>query len=162
MDGTQQAQTPIKEMTITRVFDATREAVFEAWTDPELIAQWWGPEGFTAKAAVDLRQGGAYNITMHGPAGTPFDKDLPMTAVFNEVVPNEKIVFTSEAYLETGAPSFATMTDAVTFEDEADGKTKVTLHVVVTRATADATMPLEGMQQGWTQSLDKLERFLNE
>jgi len=68
----------IKEVVITRTFDAPRELVWKAWTDEVMIKEWFGPTGFTIPVSqLDVRSGGALRIVMRGPAGTPFDINLP-------------------------------------------------------------------------------------
>ena len=63
-----------REISITRLFDAPRELVFEAWTDPEQVVQWWGPHGFTTTIhEMDVRPGGVWRFIMHGPDGTDYD-----------------------------------------------------------------------------------------
>src|SRR5215813_7745226 len=65
------AKNPSNEIRITRVYDAPVQAVWDAWTDPKQVAQWWGPRGFTITThSKDLRPGGHWNYTMHGPDGT--------------------------------------------------------------------------------------------
>src|SRR5262245_47165811 len=82
-----------KEIVITREFDAPRELVWKAWTEPARIAQWWGPRGFTTTVtAMDLRVGGRWRYVMHGPDGAQY----PVCGVFREVVPPERIVTTDE------------------------------------------------------------------
>jgi uncharacterized protein YndB with AHSA1/START domain len=146
----------VKELTLTRVFDAPRERVWKAWTDPKLLQQWWGPQGFTNPVCeVDLRVGGAIVIHMSG-----FGMLAPMTGVFKEVAPPERLVFTNNAFFEVPPikPIIEGIT-TVTFED-VGGKTRVTVHNGVLKATPEATQALEGMEPGWTQSLDKLAEFL--
>src|ERR1700722_3962453 len=71
-----------RELKITRVFDAPREVVFKAWTDPKLLAQWWGPKGFTNPVCeLDARPGGAIRVHMRGPDGTVY----PMGGMFHEI-----------------------------------------------------------------------------
>jgi uncharacterized protein YndB with AHSA1/START domain len=92
---------------------------------------------------------------MHGPKGTDFDIDLPMTGVFQEFDPPRRLVFTAEALPdEKGIPQLVTL-DTVTFK-EVDGKTNMTLHVVVVKSTPASAGALAGMEMGWSQSLDKL------
>jgi uncharacterized protein YndB with AHSA1/START domain len=75
---------------LTRVFDAPRELVWDAWTDPKKIVQWWGPRGFTTTIReMDLRPGGIWRHTMHGPDGT----DYPNKSKFIEVVKPERISY---------------------------------------------------------------------
>src|SRR5512135_1518808 len=146
----------IKELTLTRVFEAPRERVWQAWTDPKLLAQWWGPQGFTSPVCeVDARPGGAILIHMSG-----FGMLAPMSGVFKEVVPPERLVFTNNAFFEVPPvkPIIEGIT-TVTFED-LGGKTKVTVHNAVLRAKPEAAQALDGMEPGWTQSLEKLADFL--
>jgi uncharacterized protein YndB with AHSA1/START domain len=82
-----------RELVITRVFDAPRELVWKAWTDPKHIAQWWGPKGFTTRVEqMDFRPGGIWRYVMCSPDGTEY----PVNGVFREVVPSERIVATDE------------------------------------------------------------------
>ncbi|MBV9773714.1 MAG: SRPBCC family protein [Gemmatimonadetes bacterium] len=82
-----------REIVSTRVFDAPRERVFRAFSDPDVLARWWGPEGFTSTFhEFDLRPGGAWRFVMHAPDGT----DYPNANDFVEVVAPERIVFRHE------------------------------------------------------------------
>jgi len=140
-----------KELALTRVFDAPRELVFKVWTDPKHVAQWWGPRGFTNPVCeLDLRPGGAILIHMRSPDGIVY----PMRGVFQEVVPPERLVFTSAALDSDGNPMFEVLT-TVTFAEEG-GKTKQILRARVIKKTAQAAPYLAGMEQGWTQSLERL------
>lgn len=77
------------ELISSRVFDFPRERVFETWTNPGQLARWWGPNGFSNTFhEFDLRPGGTWRLTMHGPDGT----DYPNHNVFEEIVPLERIV----------------------------------------------------------------------
>src|SRR5436309_6181260 len=79
------------ELTIVRVFDAPREAVWKAWTDPERAKRWWGPKGFTAPfIEIDFRVGGKYLFCMRSPDG----KDYWSTGTYREIVPMKKFVAT--------------------------------------------------------------------
>jgi len=144
-----------RTVVITRVLDAPRELVWKAWTDPEHLAQWWGPRGFTNPVCeLDVRRGGALRIVMRAPDGA----EHPMRGVFREVVKPERLVFTAVAQDERGNALLEALT-TVTFAEDA-GKTKLTVHArAVGLATAAARM-LEGMQAGWTQSLERLEAHL--
>ena len=136
---------------IERVFDAPRSLVFKAWTESEHMARWWGPRGFKSEVLKnELRPGGSYRIHMRGPDGTVY----PMTGVFQEVVEPERLVSTSAALDEKGDPLFEVL-NTVTFAEQG-GKTKLTLHARVTKTTAKAARYLAGMEQGWSQSLDRL------
>jgi uncharacterized protein YndB with AHSA1/START domain len=79
-----------REIISTRVFDFPRESVFHAWSNPVLLAQWWGPNGFSNTFhEFDFAPVGKWKLTMHGPDGT----DYPNESVFEEIIEPEKIVF---------------------------------------------------------------------
>ncbi|MBA2247950.1 MAG: SRPBCC domain-containing protein, partial [Chloroflexia bacterium] len=125
-DPTTTAPTDEPIFTMTRTFDAPRELVFTAWTDPAHLAQWWGPHGFTNPVCeVDLRPGGAWRIDMQGPDGTIY----PNKGVYQEIVPPERLVFSdvvdegADAWGEQAPPSSIS---TVTFA-ELDGRTTVTM-----------------------------------
>jgi uncharacterized protein YndB with AHSA1/START domain len=144
-----------RELTITRVFDAPRALVFKAWTDPRHLAQWWGPEGFTNPVCeFDAHVGGALRIHMRGPDGAVY----PMKGVIREIVAPERLVFSSVAVDAAGKHLLEGLT-TVTFAEQ-NGRTKMTMH---TRAAAVAEIGvgyLQGMEAGWTQSIDRLEGLL--
>lgn len=145
-----------RELTIVRVFDAPRDLVFKAWTDPELITQWWGPNGVTTPVCeVDPKVGGAIEIVMLAgeELGNLKGSRWPMTGTFQEVTPPKKLVYTSSPIIDD-KPIMETIS-TVTFEDQ-EGKTKLTLHVSVTEVTPEAAGPLSGMKMGWSQSIDRL------
>ena len=144
-----------RELTLVRVFNAPRELVFKAWTDEKLLARWWGPKGFTTPVSeLDARPGGRINVVMEDSQGLiQKGSRYPIEGVFEEMVEPERLVYTSSAIMN-GKPIIENRA-TVTFEEE-NGKTTLTLHVVVTHATAEAEAPLAGMEAGWSQSLDKL------
>ena len=153
MSGMQEE--PQQQLTITRVLDAPRELVFQAWTDPKRVAQWWGPKGFTTPVCeLDVRPGGSILIHMRGPDG----KVYPMTGTYREVQPPERIVFVSWALDEKGEPLFEVLT-TVTFAAEGS-KTKQTLVARVIQKTDQAAPYLAGMEVGWNLSLDRLAAFV--
>jgi uncharacterized protein YndB with AHSA1/START domain len=142
-------------LTITRVFDAPRALVFKAWTDPKMLARWWGPHHFTNPVCdVDVRPGGSIRIDMCGPEGTVY----PMTGTYLEVVEPHRLVFSTTPLGEDGKPMFEVL-NTVAFE-EIDGKTKLTVQARVVSTTAQAAQYLDGMEAGWTQSLERLEEVL--
>lgn len=159
------------ELLITRVFDAPREKVWKAWTDPEEVKKWWGPRDFTAPhVEIDLRVGGKYLYCMRGAAGPDVPvRDYWSGGVFKEIVPMEKIVLTSHFTDEKGNQVPATYYDmnadfpmemeaSVIFE-ALDGKTKITLHYP-DRGNMPETDRM-GMKEGWNQSLDKMAEALS-
>jgi uncharacterized protein YndB with AHSA1/START domain len=145
-----------RELVITRVFDAPRELVFKMWTDPRHMARWWGPKGFTNPVCeLDVRPGGAIRIDMTGPNARVY----PMGGVYREIVEPERIVFTSTALEdEQGNPGLENL-NTITFAEH-NGKTKLTLHVVVLKAAPEAAGALAGMEEGWTQSLERLDELV--
>lgn len=100
--GSDAAVTPVATVVLTRTFDAPRPLVFRAWTEPEHLAQWWGPHGFTNPVCeADARPGGALLIHMAFPDGVTVS---PMSGTFIEVTPFERIVLSTEAYFGGGQP----------------------------------------------------------
>ncbi|HTA44316.1 MAG TPA: SRPBCC domain-containing protein [Bryobacteraceae bacterium] len=140
-----------RELTLKRVFDAPRDLLFKAWTDRDRLQQWWGPKGFTNPVCeIDVRPGGAIEIHMRGPDGNVY----PMKGEFREIVEPERLVFTSSATNRNGERMFE-MLNTVTFA-ERGGKTEMTLDVRALMVTGDAAYPLQGMTQGWTETLERL------
>lgn len=145
-----------RELTLTRIFDAPRELVFQAWTDPEHLAKWWGPHGFTNPVCeVDLRPGGKILIHMRGPDGVTY----PMTGAFREIVAPERLVFLSAAIDQEGTPVLESLT-TVTFAEHGNRQTKLTVHARASGLKPIAAQYLAGMQAGWTQSIERLAEFL--
>ena len=122
MYATEPVPTSDRELVLTRLIDAPRAALYRAWTEPELIKQWFVPKPWSIAAAeTDVRAGGSSLIVMRDPEGTEY----PNRGIYLEVVPNEKLVFT-DAYTSAWEPSDKPfMTVTVTFEEEA-GKTRYT------------------------------------
>jgi uncharacterized protein YndB with AHSA1/START domain len=148
-----------RNVTFKRVLKAPRALVWKAWTDPAMLKQWWGPEQFTASVVEgDIKVGGILHITMRGPAGTPYDVDLPMTKRYREIVPGKKLVFENEP-LGPDSTRVIEGRTTVTFADHPDG----TLMELTGSAKAIAALSvswLDGMEAGWSQSLDKLQRLV--
>jgi uncharacterized protein YndB with AHSA1/START domain len=146
------APTSDRELVLTRLFDAPREKLFKAWTDPALLKQWFAPKPYTTPVAeLDVRPGGASLVVMRSPDG----QDLPNRGVYLEVVRNERLIFT-DAYTTAWEPSAKPfMTVIVTFADEG-GKTRYTArvrHWTVADREAHEKM---GFHQGWGQCADQL------
>jgi len=140
-----------RELTITRVFDAQRALVFKAWTEARHLAQWWGPKGFTNPVCeIDARVGGAIRIHMRSPDGTIY----PMQGEIREIVAPERLVFSNIAVDDAGNHIIEGLT-TVTFAEDG-GKTRLTLHTRGAAVVERAVAYLQGMEHGWTQSLDKL------
>jgi uncharacterized protein YndB with AHSA1/START domain len=140
-----------REFIITREYDAPRDLVFKAWTDPRHLVQWWGPKGFTNPVCEwDARPGKAIYVVMRGPNGV----DYPMGGEFREVVAPEKLVFTSGAMDEDKNLLFEFL-HTVTLV-ERGGRTKLTIRSVVTATTPEAGKYIGGFEAGMTQSLERL------
>ncbi len=103
----------------TREFDAPRRLVFSAWTDPEHLAQWWGPSGFTTTtSSFDFRPGGIWRFVMHGPDG----RDYQNRITFEEIVPPQRIVYRHGGGDDVEPVQFR---QTVIFED-LGGRTRIT------------------------------------
>lgn len=147
---------PGHELVLTRLIDAPREKLFRAWTDPELMKQWFVPRPWTlSKVEIDVRPGGSSLIVMRDPEGNEY----PNPGVYLEVVENEKLVFT-DAYTEAWVPSGKPfMTAIVTFEDES-GKTRYTARARHWTAEDRETHEKMGFHEGWGQCADQLAELV--
>ena len=154
---------PIKEITFERVYSAPLAQVWQAWTDPDMLKKWWGPNDVSIpECTVDLKVGGEFYIVMEaGEAMGPYKgTKWPMRATYTAVDPTTHLAYTAKAWAE-GADE-ATMIDQstdVTFTEE-DGKTKLNITAAIYKAGPGARMAVEGMQYGFTQQLEKLNTFL--
>ena len=145
----------IKERTLTRIFNAPREVVFNAWADPKLLPQWWGPKGFTNPVCeFDVKNGGNIYIEMKAPDGQVY----PMDGNFTEVINPERIVFNCGALDKNGKRMFY-IVNTIIFEEEGN-KTRLTVHASVSNAKPEAKQHLDGMNEGWSQSLVRLEELI--
>jgi uncharacterized protein YndB with AHSA1/START domain len=162
--------TGAREFVISRLINAPREYVFEAWTEPGQMAQWWGPHGFTNPVCeVDLRPGGHYRLVMRGPDGVEY----PIKGVYREVVEPSKLVLTEnwedhpaewmeahKANLPPGEPQPASEAlNTVTFEEQR-GQTLLTIRTLFQTAAVRDSMVKMGMNDGWGQSLERLEALM--
>ncbi len=157
------------DFVISRVFDAPRDLVWKAFTDPEHMKQWWGPKGFTViHSKMDLRPGGTYHYGMKAPDGTP------MWGLFRyrEIVAPERMVFVNSFSDEAGSVTRHTghmawpleMVTTFTFEELPNGKTKLTTRSSAHNATEQEQKTFDtshdSMKQGWTGTLDQLTGYL--
>lgn len=153
------ARTLSREVTITRILAAPRALVFEAWTEPKHIARWFGPHAFTVpECRVDLRVGGRWHLVMRAndEVAAIMGRDHPCGGEYVEIVPPERLSFTNNALDADGNVILEGFT-TVTFE-HAGGKTKLTLTTRASGSGDHVSAMLAGMEQGWSESLDKLER----
>lgn len=142
-----------REILITRVFDAPRELVFRAHTDPALIPLWWGPRSTTTIVdKMDVRPGGEYRFVHRTEDGSEY----VFRGEFREIAPPERLVQTSEI---EGTPG--SVLETITFEEQ-DGKTTLTiLDVCSTKEERDAVLA-SGMEGGLNESYDRLAELLAE
>jgi uncharacterized protein YndB with AHSA1/START domain len=141
-----------RELVIKRVFDAPRELVFKAWTDPEHLKQWSAPQGFTIPVAEgDLRPGGKWRSMMRKPDGT----ELWLGGVYREIVEPERLVFTHAWDDKNGRPGHETVVTVTLVER--DGKTEMTFR----QGLFDSVESRDGHQGGWTECFDRLEELLS-
>jgi uncharacterized protein YndB with AHSA1/START domain len=147
---TQPEESANQEFIFRREYRAPRQLVAAAWTDPERMAQWWGPHGFTNPVCeLDARPGGRLRIDMHGPDGTVY----PMTGAY-EIVEPDRVAFSCLPLDEHGQPLFEVL-NVVTFVEHAGG-TIQTVRARVGRVSPGATIHFAGMEAGWSQSLERL------
>jgi uncharacterized protein YndB with AHSA1/START domain len=163
------AATKSPDFVISRVFDAPRELVWKAFTDPENMRQWWGPKGFTViHSKMDFRVGGTYLYGMKAPDGSPMWGKMR----YREIVPPEKMVFINSFSDEAGGISRhpghmswpLEMHTILTFEDQPGGKTKFTVRWQAFNATPEEQKTFDthhdSMRMGWTGTLDQLTAYL--
>lgn len=155
---------PIKEVTFERIYDASPEAVWRAWTDPEMIKQWWGPDNvIIPECEIDLRVGGKIYIVMEAgeQMGQYKGTKWPMLGKFTVVEPNAKLSYDVQAWVgvEQNDETTIDQTTELTLTPE-NGKTRMNLRAVIHKTGPGAKMAVEGMQMGFTQQLEKLNAFL--
>jgi uncharacterized protein YndB with AHSA1/START domain len=163
-----QAQAKSPDFVISRTFDAPRELVWKAFTEPERMKEWWGPKGFTVVASkMDLRPNGTYHYGMRSPDG----KMMWGKLAFREIVPPERIVFVNSFSDEAGgvtrhpmAPTWPLeMLSTIQFAEQ-DGKTTMALRwsplnpTDQERATFDSGH--DSMRMGWAGTMDQLAAYL--
>ncbi|WIX84195.1 SRPBCC domain-containing protein [Amycolatopsis carbonis] len=142
-----------RDLTITRVFDAPRELVFRAWTEPERLASWLGPDKFAASGVtIDLRPGGAWRARIHS---AEYDVERWMQGAYREISPPGRLVFTFSWDQPDDVVGETVVT--ITFTEVGD-KTEMTFH--------QAPFPTEderaGHQDGWSSTFEKLAHHLEE
>ena len=158
----------LQEFVITRVFDAPRDLVWKAFTEPQRMKEWWGPKGATViKSEMDLRPGGSYHYAMRTPDGATIWGKF----VYREITPPSQIVFVSSFSDEAGsvthhpmAPTWPLqMLPIFSFEEEGE-KTRFTVRCSPLNATEEEQVTFAAghasMQQGWGGTLDKLAAYL--
>ncbi len=147
------SSTADRELVITRVLDAPRELVFDAFLDARNIDRWWGPRGFrNATIAMSATVGGTWRYVMHGPDGTDYDDRV----TYLEIVRPERIVYDHGSDVDNASDTFR-----VTLSFEREGaKTRLTMHTVFASAAMLEEARQFGAVEGGEQTLDRLEEFL--
>jgi uncharacterized protein YndB with AHSA1/START domain len=140
------------ELSLVRIINAAPEKVFRAWTEPDLLKQWFTPKPWTvASAELDVRPGGTNLIVMCSPEG----QEYPNRGVYLEVVKNQRLVMT-DAYTSAWVPSDKPfMTAIITFEDEG-GKTRYTARALHWNAEDRKAHEEMGFHEGWGKATDQL------
>jgi uncharacterized protein YndB with AHSA1/START domain len=140
-----------RELTIRRSFDAPRALVFRVWTEPQHLAQWSCPRGFTmTENSGDLRVGGAFSACMRSPEGS----DHRLRGVYREIVAPERLVFT-HAWIDAGGTPGPETIVTVTLA-ERNGRTEMTFHQGIFASVGAR----DGHQQGWTSCFERLAELL--
>ncbi len=142
-----------QEIVISRVFDAPRDLVFKACTDPELISQWWGPKTFTTTVEqMNVRPGGVWRVVQRDAEGN----DYAFFGVYHEVKPPERIVDTFEYEAMPGH----VLLETETFEDLGGGRTKMTDHLVFQSVEDRDGMLQSGSQEEMIGPMERLAELL--
>ncbi len=143
-----------RDLVLTRIMDVSAEKLFNCWTTPALIKQWFAPKPYTVThAAMDLRAGGSSLVVMKSPEGV----EMPCPGIYLEVIPNQKLVFT-DAYTGAWEPAAKPfMTAIVTFEDIGNGQTRYT--AIARHWTVEDRITHEkmGFHEGWGVCAGQLE-----
>ena len=135
-----------RELVITRIFDAPRHLVFQAWTEPERVARWWGPQGFVMTYCdMDIRPGGTFRVCMRSPEGTEYWKQ----GTYREVVAPERLVYTWR--WEAGVPDRRESLVTVEFHDLGERTELVLVH-----DNFAGPGPVDMYDAGWASGLRKL------
>jgi uncharacterized protein YndB with AHSA1/START domain len=153
---------PKKELVIERTFKASPERIFDAFTDPAQLTEWWWPKGFRCPSAeVDLRVGGMYRIAMEWPGSIPTEQQFShyMGGKYYEIDRPHRLVMSGRAINDEQGELFATLIE-VTLE-ACEGGTALTMRQSYFEPLPPAEA-LAGAEQGWSEQLDKLERLLAE
>lgn len=148
-----ESATAERELVITRTFNAPRALVFRAWTEPELLIRWWGPDGFTNTFhSIDVRPGGVWSYTMHG-----WGRDFPSRVTYRVVETPSRLVYLHDSGIDNDPEGFDV---EVIFEEEG-GKTIVTMRSIFhSPAVREKVIREYGAIEGAQQTMNKLEVFL--
>jgi uncharacterized protein YndB with AHSA1/START domain len=144
-------QTAENTLVLTRIFNAPRALVFQAWTESERAAVWWGPQGFSILSCqMDVRRGGGWRVVMRSPQGTLHIK----RGVYQEIVPSDRLVFTYAWEDADGLPGHETLV-TLSFEDHGNA-TKLTLR----QAVFESAAACDSHRDGWSSCLERFAAYL--
>jgi uncharacterized protein YndB with AHSA1/START domain len=140
-----------REIVLTRVFNAPRQMIYDAWTKPELPKRWFGPRGWSLVVCeIDLRVGGKWRFVLRGPGG----KEMGMGGVYRELVPPERDVHTEKF---DDYPGESVVTGVLT---ESGGKTTMTATILYPSQEVRDIVLKSGMEHGAAESYDRLAEML--
>ncbi len=143
------------DIAITRIYDAPVALVWEAWTDPAQVAQWWGPRGFSITThSKELREGGSWVYTMHGPDG----KDWPNFTRYHEVVPQSRLVYDHGASSEDAKPMFRVTVEFRDLGERTELEMRMTFATVEDVAQSRAIIKAAGGNSTWDRLAEYLEK----
>lgn len=159
MERTKQNVSPTadRELAISRVINAPRELVFEAWTKPEHLINWWGPNGFTNTfQEVNIKPGGRWRFIMHGPDG----RNYPNEIVYHEIEFPSRLRY---GHSNPEDPDGFNFTTTVTFESAGENKTKVTMSVVFeSKEVLEYVIREHGAKKGGEETIGKLAVYVEQ
>ena len=141
------------ELVFTRIFNAPQALVFAAWTEPEHLAYWSGPQGFTTShSTMDLREGGRYRACLRSPEGA----EHWVGGVYKTIESPHRLVMTHAWEDEQGEPGPQTLV-TVTLSEESPGKTRMHFR----QSGFDSVSSRDGHARGWASSFDRLQAHLD-
>lgn len=148
-------ETADRELKFSRVFNAPRSLVWKVWTEPQHIAQWWGPNGFTNTIhKMEVKVGGSWDFIMHGPDGT----DYPNKIVFTEIVKPELLRFDHGSDNPDDPVRFKVTVNFIELEAK---KTEIRMQMVfLTKEALDIVVKKHGAIEGNKQTMNRLEEYL--
>ena len=149
-----------KTITLTRTIKASIEKVWQAWTDPEILSKWWGPDYVTNPVCdIDLKVGGAMYVVMLAgkELGALAGQRWPMRGAFKEIIPNKKLVFINNAVDEQD--NVLLKGETTVLFNGSENETNIIVTTIAEGRVPQAPQMIAGMEMGWNQSLDKLVKL---
>ena len=146
----------MNNFSIHKLIEAEQKNIYAAWTQAEQVKKWWGPRHFINPVCeLDVRVGGRFRIEMTAPDGAVF----PMSGIFHEIIPNAKLVFTTIAFEDENGNGPLEYLNTATFVKGKDA-TMVVVKAEIRKSVQNMECLMDGIKEGWKQSLDKLELLL--